>query len=69
MPIKASEKQLVVEVDEGTAAPNPPITSEDPISEPSSRVVVFQPLINLEEELVATNIEEEPETAVDPTVV
>ena len=56
-------------MDEGTIAPNPSIAFKDPISEPSSRVVAVQPLINLEEEPVATDVEEEPEAAVNPTIV
>ena len=59
----------MVEVDEGTVAPNPPPTTEDPIGELSSRVTAVHPLINLEEELIASNVEEEPEAAVDLIVV
>ena len=56
-------------MDEGTAAPNPPIAFEDPTSELSSRVTTVQSLINLEEEPVATDVEEEPEAVVDLTVI
>ena len=66
--VEASEQQPTVEVDEGTVAPNPPITSEDPVSEPSSRVTAVRPLINLEEEPVATDVEE-CEVTVDPTAL
>ena len=47
---KASEQQSMVEVDEKTVTSNPPLTIEDPVSELNSRVMVVQPLINLEEE-------------------
>ena len=57
---EASEQEPAVEVDEGTAAPNPPIASKDPVSEPSSRIVAVELLINLEEE---------SEAAVDPTAI
>ena len=66
--VEASEQLPVVKVDEGTAAPNPPIASEDPVSELSSRDVPVQPLINLEEEPVATDVKES-EAAVDLTAV
>ena len=66
--VEASEQQPTTEVDEGTVAPNPPITSEDPVSEPSSRVTDVRPLINLEEEPVATDVEE-CEVTVDPTAL
>ena len=46
----------MVEADEGTTAPNPPIASEDPVGKPSSRVVAIQLLINLEEESPATDV-------------
>ena len=62
-------QQLAIEVNEVTAAPNPSIASEDPASELSSRVATIQQLINLEEEPVATDVEEEPEAAVDLTAV
>ena len=54
---------------EGTATYNPPIASEDTISRPSLRVIAVQPLIKLKEEPVATNVEEEPEVAIDPTTI
>ena len=54
-------------MDEGIAASNPRIAFEDLISEPSSRIMVVQPLINLEEE--AIDVEEEFEVAVDHTTV
>ena len=41
MSAEASEQQLVVEVDEETIAPNLPLTSEDPTSEQSSKVVAI----------------------------
>ena len=67
--VKASKQQPVVEVDKGTATPNPHVSSEDPASEPSSRVAVVQSLINLEEEPVATDVEEGLEAAIDLTTV
>ena len=59
----------MVEVDEVTVAPDPFIASEVPISKPSSSVAVVQPLINLEEEPVATDAEKELEAAVNPSTV
>ena len=58
MPVEAFEQQLVVEVDEGTVAPNSPITSEGPDSESTSRFAAIQPFINLEEEPMATDVKE-----------
>ena len=55
----------MVEVDEETVASNPPPTAKDPASELNLRVAAIQPLINLEEEPVAIDVEEEPEAAVD----
>ena len=69
MPSEASRQQPIVEVDEGIATSNPPIASEDLVSESSSRVATVQPLINLEEEPIATDVEEEPEAAVNPIAV
>ena len=66
---EAFEQLPTVEVDEMTATTDSPIASEDPTSEPSSRVAVVQSLINLEEEPMATDVEEELETAVNPTIV
>ena len=66
---EASVQPPMDEVDEVTAAPDPPIASEDLAREPSSRVATVQPLINLEEEPVATDVEEEPEATVNPTTV
>ena len=59
----------MVEVDEQTIPPNPPLTTEDPASELNSKVVAVQPLINLEEEHVAIDVEEEPEVTVDLTAI
>ena len=59
----------MVEVNEETIAPNPPLNTEDPARELNSRVVTVQPLINLEEEPVATDVEEEPKPIVDLTTV
>ena len=67
--IEATEQQLTVKVDKETATPNLPIDFKDPTSELSSRVLAIQSLINLEEEPVATDVEEEPKAAVDLTVV
>ena len=69
MPTEASEKQPMVEVDEETVAPNPPLAVKDPASELNSRVVAIQLLINLEEEPIAIDVEEEPEAAIDLTTV
>ena len=55
-------------MDEGTAAPNPPIASEDPVGELGSRVVAVQPLVNLEEEPIATDVAKEPEVTINPVV-
>ena len=66
---ETSEQLSMVEVDEMTVAPNPSISSEVPASEPSSSVTVVQSLINLEEERTATDAEEEPEAAVNPSVI
>ena len=67
--VEASGQQLVVEVDEETATPNPSLAFEDPASEQGSMVAAVQPFINLEEELVASDVEEEPKAVVDPTSV
>ena len=69
VPAEASEQQPAVEVDEETIAPNPPLTFKDPASELSLRVAAIQLLTNLEEEPVATDVEEEPEAAIDCTAV
>ena len=55
---KTSEQISVVEVVEVTVALNLSITPKVPITEPSLSVTAVQRLINLEEELVATNVEE-----------
>ena len=59
----------MVKADEETIAPNLPFTSKDPTSKLSLRVAAVQPLINLKEELIATDVQEEPEAAVDLTAV
>ena len=69
VPAEAPEQQLVVEVDEEIVAPNPLLVVKDPASELNSRVVALQPLINLKEELVATDIEEELKAAVNLTTI
>ena len=62
-----SKQPLVVEVDEMTATSDPSIALEVPVIQPSLRVAAVQSLINLEEELVATDDEEEPEAAANPS--
>ena len=57
------------EVDGMIATPDPPIASKDLASELSPRVTAIQPLINLEKEPVATDVEEEPEATVSPITV
>ena len=69
MSVEASEQQPTVEMDERTAASNPPITFEDPVGELSSRVMVVQSLINLKEVPEAIDVEEEPEVTINPTIV
>ena len=59
----------MVEVDEETVVPNPPLAAKDPASKLNSKVVGVQPLINLKEEPIATNVEEEPEATFDLTTV
>ena len=59
VPAGAFEQQPMVEVDNKTIASNPPLTVEDPADELNSGVAATQLLINLEEEPVATDIEEE----------
>ena len=66
---EASEQPFVVEVDEMTATPDPSIASKDLASEPSSRFVTVQLLINLKEEPRATDVQEEPEGGINPTPV
>ena len=56
-------------MDKETTSPNPPLTTEDLAGELSSRVMTIQPLINLKEEPVATDVEEEPEATVGLTIV
>ena len=69
VPTETSEQPFVVEVDKVTTTTNPSIAFKVPVSEPSSSVAIVQLLINLEEEPVATDAEEEPETAANPTAV
>ena len=45
-----------------------PVVEVDPVGEPSSRVATIQPLINLEEEPIAIDVEEADAT-VNPTIV
>ena len=66
---ETSEQLSVVEADEVTTTLDPSIDLEVPITEPSSSVVVIQPLINLEEEPIATDVEEELEATVNPSAV
>ena len=66
---ETSEQPYVVEANKVTAIPDPSIASKVPVSEPSSSVMVVQPLINLKEEPVVTNADEEPEVAVNPFVI
>ena len=69
MPTETFEQSSIVEMDVVTAALDPSIASEVPVSEPSSSVTIVQPLINLEEQLVATDAEEEPEATANPITV
>ena len=48
---------------------NPSLAIEDPVSELNSGIVIVQLLINLEEEPVATDVEEELDAAFDLTFV
>ena len=59
----------MVKVGEEAAIPDPSITYEVLITEPSSSVTAVKPLINLEEEPVATDVEEEPKAAANLFVV
>ena len=56
-------------MDEVTATSDPSIDPEVPVTEPSLSVAVVQSLINLEKEPVATDAEEEPEFAADPSAI
>ena len=69
MSVEGSERQPMVEVDEDTIAPNPPLAAKNPASKLSSRVTAAQPLINLKEEPVATDVDEEPKATVGLTVI
>ena len=64
-----SEQPSVVEVDEVTTALDPSIAYEVPVDEPSLSVTIFQPLINLEDEPMATDAEEEHGAAANPTAI
>ena len=59
----------MVEVVEVNAAPGRPVALEGPVIEPSLSATTVQPLINLEEELMATDVEEETEAAANPSIV
>ena len=67
--VETSEQSFVIEMDEVTVAPDPPIAHEVPVTDPSSNVVVVQLLINLEEEPLATDVEEETEAAANYSAV
>ena len=69
MPVKTSEKQPVVGVSKGSIASNLPLAVEDAVSELNLGVAAIKLLINLEEEPIATDMEEEPEATVDLTIV
>ena len=69
MTAEAYEQQPALEVDEKTIAFNPSFIIEDPVSELNLEVTIMQQLINLEEEPVATNVEEEPKPIVDLTAI
>ena len=56
--VKTSKQPSVVEVFEVTTTPDPFIALEVPVTELSLNVTAIQPLINLEEELVAIGVEE-----------
>ena len=58
-----------MEVDEVTIAPDPSIASEVPVTKTSSSITVVHPLINLEEDPVATDAEEELEATVNPSPI
>ena len=63
-----TSKQMVVEVVEVTVALDPSITPQVPVTEPSLSVAVVQPLINLEKESVATDVDEKTEAGATPSV-
>ena len=69
VPTVTFEQSSNVEVDAMTAALDSSIAFNAPASEPSSKVTAVQRLINLEEEPIATNVEEDLKAAVNPTTV
>ena len=58
---ETSEQLSVVEVVEVTVTLDLSIAPKVPVAKLNSSVAAVQPLINLEEELIATDVEEEPE--------
>ena len=66
---KTSEEPSMVEVGEVTTTPYPSILPKVSVTEPSSSFAAIQPLINLEEEPVATDVEEEPKAAANPSII
>ena len=56
-------------MDEVVITPDPSIAPKVPITKPSSSVLAVQPLINLDEEPVATDVKEEPETTANPSTI
>ena len=56
-------------MDEVTVAPDRSIAPKVPVTEPNSSVVAIQPLINLEEELVATDAEDELKASANSSTV